>query len=295
MAVTVGEGAYSDGMTPADHAAADPAVPDLASATVVVLGAGTMGGAFARAVRAAGVPAENLRVVNSSPESSRRAAEHLDAAAGSIDDIAGADAVVIGVKPQQLADVLPRVATELAPRTTVVCIAAGTTLEALSRGLDGHEEIIRAMPNTPMAVGEGVTQLMPGPRASTRAVALTRALLSASGLIVDLPEDKGHAVIAAAGSAPAFVFTVIDAMVDEAVRQGIPRPQATEIVVQTVRGAATLLQETGDHPAVARGQVMSPGGTTAQGVAALERHGIRAALAAAMEAAAETSRTMSRG
>lgn len=287
-------------MSGTDRAAADqtttqPATPDLASTTVVMLGAGTMGGTFARAVRAAGVGAQNLSIVNSSPESSRRAAERLDAAAGSIDDVAGADAVVIGVKPYQLEDVLPRVAQNLAPETPVVCIAAGTTLEALARGLDGHEEIIRAMPSTPMAVGEGVTQLMPGPRASERAIALTRALLSVSGLVVDLPEDKGHAVIAAAGSAPAFVFTVIDAMVDEAVRQGIPRPQATEIVVQTVRGAATLLQETGDHPAVARGQVMSPGGTTAEGVAALERHGIRGALAAAMDAAAAKSRAMSQG
>lgn len=269
--------------------------PDLAAIRVVVIGAGNMGGAFVHAARAAGVAAQHLVVVNSTEESSRRAAERLGATAGTLEDVPGADVVVIGIKPYQLEAVLPTLRDRLDERTLVLCLAAGTTLAALTELLGGHRDLVRAMPSTPIEVGEGVTQLMPGPDASEEAIALARAVLSASGLVVDLPEASGHAFVGAAGSAPAFIFTVVDAMVDEAVRQGIPRADATRIVLQTVRGAATLLAETGDHPAVARGMVMSPGGTTAEGVAALERGGIRPALAAAMEAASSRSREMSEG
>lgn len=279
--------------TSSQQATPEDALADLSSTTVVVVGAGNMGGAFVTAALAAGVAPENLRIVNSSEESSRRAAEDLDATPGTLADVDDADVVVIGVKPYQLDAVVPSLREHLREDALVLCVAAGTTLAALGELLGGHRELVRAMPNTPMSVGEGVTQLMPSPEAGEASVGLARALLSASGLVVDLPEDKGHALIGAAGSAPAFVFTMIDAMIDEAVRQGIPRPEATRIVLQTVKGSAVLLQETGEHPAVARSQVMSPGGTTAEGVAALERGGIRAALAGAMDAAASRSRTMS--
>lgn len=277
----------------AGQRSADASSVDLSSTSVVVIGAGNMGGAVVTAALAAGVPADQMRIVNSTEESSRRAAEALGATTGTLDDVADADAVIIGVKPYQLGDVLPRVRELLREDALVLCVAAGATLAALREALGGHRELVRAMPNTPMAVGEGVTHLMPSPEANERTVELARALLQASGIVVDLPEDKGHALIGAAGSAPAFVFTVIDAMIDEAVRQGIPRPEATRVVLQSVKGSAALLQETGDHPAVARGKVMSPGGTTAEGVAALERHGVRAAMAAAMDAAAQRSRVMS--
>lgn len=265
---------------------------DPAAVRLVVLGAGNMGGAFVRAARAAGVPADGIRIVNSREASSRRAAEELDATAGTLADIAEADLLVIGIKPYQLAAVLPTVREHLQDSTLVVSLAAGATLASLAEVLDGHRRLARAMPNIPMSVGEGVTQVVAGPELEDSDLDVLRAVLSASGLVIELPEDKVHAVIGAAGSAVAFVFTVVDAMVDEAVREGIPRADAQRIVVQTVKGAAQLLETTGEHPAVARGNVMSPGGTTAEGVAALERHGLRPALAAAMDAAATRSREM---
>ncbi|UEJ82245.1 pyrroline-5-carboxylate reductase [Brachybacterium halotolerans subsp. kimchii] len=279
--------------TPATSHAASDGTPDLSAVTVSVLGAGNMGGAFVRAMLAAGVAPQNLRVVNSSDASSRRAADELGATAGSLSDLSGSDVVVLGVKPYQLDAVMPEVRSALAEDTLVICLAAGTSLAALTKALGGHTQVVRAMPNTPMSVGEGVTHLMASDDATGSSVELARALLSAAGIVVDLPEEKGHAMIGAAGSASAFVFTVVDAMIDEAVRQGIPRPEATRVILQTVRGAATLLQETGQHPAVARSAVMSPGGTTAEGIAALERGGIRPALAGAMDAAARKSRAMS--
>lgn len=279
--------------TSATASTASDGTPDLSAVTVSVLGAGNMGGAFVRAMLAAGVSPQNLRVVNSSDASSRRAADELGATAGSVSDLTGSDVVVLGVKPYQLDAVMPEVRSALAEDTLVICLAAGTSLAALTEALGGHTQLVRAMPNTPMSVGEGVTHLMASDDATESSVELARALLAAAGIVVDLPEEKGHAMIGAAGSASAFVFTIVDAMIDEAVRQGIPRPEATRVVLQTVRGAATLLQETGQHPAVARGAVMSPGGTTAEGIAALERGGIRPALAGAMDAAARKSRAMS--
>jgi pyrroline-5-carboxylate reductase len=134
---------------------------------------------------------------------------------------------------------------------------------------------------------------MPGDAVTTPQIELVRALFCRAGLVREITEDQVHAVIGAAGSASAFVFYAIEAMIDEAVRQGLKRPLATQLVEQTVRGAATMLIESGEHPAIARGGVTSPGGTTAQGIAALDKAGVRAGLAAAMDAATASSRELS--
>lgn len=266
--------------------------PDLSSVSVIVVGGGTMGGAFVTAALAAGVEPGSLRIANASEESSREAAERLGATAGSVEDVAGADVVVLGVKPYQLDAVLPQIAEALGEDTLVVSLAAGATLATLREALSGHEGIVRAMPNTPMSIGEGVTALMAADGATDAQRALARALLSASGLVEEIAEDKVHAMIGASGSGVAFLFYVMEAMIDEAVRQGLTRDLATRVVEQTVRGAAGLVQDSGENPALARAAVCSPGGTTAEGIAALDRAGIRPGLASAMEAAAAKSRAL---
>lgn len=275
------------------HTDQDPV--DLSNVRVAVIGAGNMGGPVVRAALAAGVDAENLRVTNSSPESSRRAAHTLGVRAGEDRDaaVASADVVVLGVKPYLVLETLTAIAPQIAERTVVISLAAGIRLEQLEGALPAGRAAVRAMPNTPIGVGEGVVALMRGGAVDDAQYTLTRALFSRAGLVADVAEAQVHAVIGAAGSASAFVFYTIEAMIDEAVRQGLTRPVATGMVEQTVRGAATMLLEDGEHPAIARGNVCSPGGTTAQGVAALDRHGVRAGLAAAMDAAAASSRALS--
>ncbi|MFC0675868.1 pyrroline-5-carboxylate reductase [Brachybacterium hainanense] len=269
-----------------------PTDRDLSSLTLVMLGAGSMGGAFAAAARAAGVPGANILLINSTPASSQRAAEKLGARAGSLEDLARADVLVLGVKPYQVASALPGVREHLTDRTLVISLITGLTLAALAEELPGIPLLTRAMPNTPMAVGEGVTALMHADTVPDEQRELARQLLAASGLVEEVREDQVHAVIGAAGSNTAFVLYVMEAMIDEAVRQGLTRDLATRMVEQTVRGAATLVQSTGEHPALARAAVSSPGGTTAEGVAALDRAGVRAGIAAAMDAAAAKSRAM---
>lgn len=267
--------------------------PDLSSLTVAVIGAGNMGGAVVRCFRAAGVTAENMLVVNSSPESSQRAAETLEATAAQRDDaLARADVLVLGVKPHQITELLEEIQGRLREDTVVISLAAAVSLAALEKALPGGQIAVRAMPNTPISVGEGAVGLMHGARGTEASHALVHALFSAAGVAVDITEEQVHAVIGAAGSLPAFVFVLIEAMTDEAVRLGLKRPLADQLVQQTVKGAATMLMQTGQHAAVAKNGVSSPGGTTVEGLSVLEASGVRAGLAAAMRASADRSREM---
>jgi pyrroline-5-carboxylate reductase len=253
-----------------------------------------MGGPVGRTMLVAGVRPEHLRIANSSAASSERAAEELGAtAAGSrAEAIEGADVVVLGVKPYQILDLVAELRDDLPAGAVVLSLAAGTTLAQIQGALPAGAAVARAMPNTPISVGEGAVGLMRGDAVTDAQHALLHALFSRAGVAVDITEAQVHAFIGAAGSLSAFVFTIIEAMTDEAVRLGLKRDLASTLVQQTVRGAATMLTESGIHPAVAKNGVSSPGGTTVQGLAALEREGVRAGVASAMAAAAEASRAM---
>lgn len=283
--------------TTADHRSADASTRDLSALRIALIGAGNMGGPVARTLLDVGVRPEQLQIVNSSPESSRRAAEELGAtAAGSrADAVADADVVVLGMKPYQILDLAGALREELPSDALVLSLAAGITLDRLEEALGEGVAVVRAMPNTPISVGEGAIGLMRGSAVEDAQLELLHALFARAGVVVDITEEQVHAFIGAAGSLPAFVFTIIEAMTDEAVRLGLKRDLASSLVQQTVRGAATMLQDTGIHPAVAKNNVSSPGGTTVQGLAALERDGVRAGVAAAMAAAAESSRELSKG
>ncbi|HEX7352395.1 pyrroline-5-carboxylate reductase [Brachybacterium sp.] len=283
--------------TTADPRPADTPARDLSAVRIALIGAGNMGGPVARTLLDAGVRPEHLQIVNSSPESSRRAAEELGATAADsrAEAVQGADLVVLGVKPYQILDLASELRADLPSGALVLSLAAGTTLARLEETLGEGVAVVRAMPNTPISVGEGAIGLMRGSAVEDAQLELLHSLFAGAGVVVDITEEQVHAFIGAAGSMPAFVFTLIEAMTDEAVRLGLKRDLASTLVQQTVRGAATMLQETGVHPAVAKNSVSSPGGTTVQGLAALEREGVRAGVAAAMAAAAESSRELSKG
>lgn len=282
---------------PQDPTSPQASGPNLAALTVVVLGAGNMGGPVARTMLAAGVRPERLQIVNSSPASSERAAAELGvrAAASRSAALQDADVVVLGVKPYQILDLAGEIGAELPGEAIVVSLAAGTTLAQLEHVLPAGQGVERAMPNTPISVGEGAVGLMRGSAVTEAQHALVHALFARAGVAVDITEEQVHAFIGAAGSMPGFVFLLLEAMSDEAVRLGLKRDLADSLVQQTVRGAATMLMESGVHAAVAKNGVSSPGGTTVQGLATLEREGVRSGVAAAMAAAAEKSREMSRG
>ena len=279
------------------QSAQDGTGQDLAGLRIAVIGAGNMGGPVVRAFLAAGADPAQVQIVNSTPDSSRRAADELGVTAGAsgVETVTTADVVILGVKPYQILDLAAELRDTLPAGARVISLAAGITLAQLERTLPAGQPVLRAMPNTPIAVGEGAVGLMAGSAVEEAQLQEAHALFARAGVVVDITEEQVHAFIGAAGSLPGFAFAILEAMTDEAVRLGLKRDLADSLVQQTVRGAATMLLQSGVHPAVAKNGVSSPGGTTVEGLAALESHGVRSGIAAAMAAAAQRSRDLTAG
>jgi pyrroline-5-carboxylate reductase len=197
--------------------------------------------------------------------------------------------VFLAVKPQHVAEVMREVQGSSKDKL-FVSIAAGVTISKLSSGL-GSDRIIRVMPNTPCLVGQGASAFARGSGATTADAQLVAKLLGAVGLAVELDEKLLDAVTGLSGSGPAFVYVMIEALSDGGVRMGLPRTVATQLAAQTVFGAAQMVLG-GEHPAVLKDRVASPGGTTIAGLQVLEDRGLRAALIAAVEAATERSKEL---
>ncbi len=200
------------------------------------------------------------------------------------------DLVLLAVKPPHL----PAVFTELVPvrpDCLVVSIAAGVTLAQLSAGLKTSRNV-RVMPNAACLIGQGAAGFCRGEGATEDDATCVRHLLEAVGRAWELPETLLDAVTGLSGSGPAFVFLFIEALSDGGVQMGLSREVALELAAQTVQGAANLILQTGDHPAVLKDRVASPGGTTIAGLQALESRAFRGAVMAAVEAATVRSRQL---
>ena len=206
----------------------------------------------------------------------------------------GADVLFVATKPQQMATVLADLRPHVSAKTLIVSIAAGVRLAQLAEGLaDAGRKaplrIIRVMPNTPCLIGQSASGFSAGPHATAADVQLIDQLLSAVGKAFQVEEKLLDAVTGLSGSGPAFVYVMIEALSDGGVRMGLPRDVASALAAQTVRGAAEMVLATGEHPAVLKDRVASPGGTTIAGLQALESGGVRGALIAAVEAATRRS------
>jgi len=199
------------------------------------------------------------------------------------------DVVFLAVKPQQIAKVLAEVRPRITPQRLVVSIAAGVRLAVLGDGLGESAKVVRVMPNTPCLVGEGACGYCVGPRVAAEDRRLVQQLLEAVGLAFEVEEHLLDAVTGLSGSGPAFVYQIIEALSDGGVRMGLSRQVATALAAQTVRGAAGMVLLTGEHPAILKDRVASPGGTTIAGLAALESGGLRSALIEAVTAATRRS------
>lgn len=199
---------------------------------------------------------------------------------------AASDVLLLCTKPNDVATALAAAAERSSGQSRlVISIAAGVTLLALEDAVPENFRVIRAMPNTPALVGHGAAGYCLGSRATAEDAQAAHSLLEAVGLAVQVPERLMDAVTGLSGSGPAYIYVVIDALADGGVRAGIPRADALRLAAQTVIGAAAMVLETGEHPAVLKDMVTSPGGTTIAGLAALEKHGLRSALIEAVTAA----------
>jgi pyrroline-5-carboxylate reductase len=205
----------------------------------------------------------------------------------------GASVWLLAVKPQVMREVCASLAEQArAQRPLAISIAAGITASQLDRWLGGEVAVVRAMPNTPALVGAGVSAIAAGRAAEEGDLEWARGILGAVGEVVTVPERLLDAVTGLSGSGPAYVFLVVEALIDAGVLAGLPRDVAETLAIGTVAGAGRLLVETGDSPADLRAAVTSPGGTTAAGLRALEQAGTRAAFLDAVLAATERSREL---
>jgi pyrroline-5-carboxylate reductase len=254
------------------------------------LGAGQMATALAKGWIAAGI-LDLARGRASDPSSAARTAFEqatgLKSAADNREVVAGADVLVLAVKPQVMAAVLADVKPAVSSKHLVISIAAGWSLETLSAGLPVGTRIVRVMPNTPCLVGASAAAYSGALTATPDDKAKVHRLLAAVGTAVELPEFQLDAVTGLSGSGPAYVFVLIEALADGGVKAGLPRTVAQALAAQTVFGAAKMVLETGQHPAALKDAVASPAGTTIAGLATLERAGFRAALIDAVVAAAD--------
>jgi pyrroline-5-carboxylate reductase len=202
---------------------------------------------------------------------------------------------VFVVKPQDMGALCDEIAPHVRPGALVVSLAAGITTEFLESHLPQGCPVVRVMPNTPALVDQGMAALAPGVHCDQEHLVEARQLLEAVGRVVVLDEKHLDAVTAISGSGPAYFFYIVEAMIEAGVFLGLPRSTATELVVQTCYGAATMLRETGEHPSVLREQVTSPGGTTVAALRTLDDHKVRAAFISALEAARDRSHELASG
>ena len=202
-----------------------------------------------------------------------------------------ADILFLTVKPQSMAEVLDTVAPVVAKTTIVISVAAGITIAALQGKMSGVP-IVRVMPNTPVAVGEGMSAIALGKYATKKVEEIASYIFNSVGRAVTVDESAMDAVTGLSGSGPAYAFMLIDALSDAGVRVGFSRQTAVLLAAQTLLGASKMVLETGEHPAKLRDMVTSPGGTAIAGVHMLEQKSVRAAMIDAVVAATNRAREM---
>lgn len=258
--------------------------------SVGILGAGSMGEIVARGLVRAGWAPEDLTLAARRPERAREAefrtgiSTVLDAAQAA----QGKRVVVIAVKPRDVPVLLTQIADVVTADQVIVSLAAGITLALYEEALPGIP-IVRSMPNTPAAVDEGMTAYCGGTHADETALDDAAAVLGAVGETIRLSEDLLDAVTAVSGTGPAYVFLLAEAMTEAAIREGLPHHAAERLVHQTLRGSGMLLAGSEKSAFRLRGEVTSPGGTTAAAMHVLEEGGFRALMEDAIQAATHRS------
>ncbi|NMD83973.1 pyrroline-5-carboxylate reductase [Streptococcus sp. WB01_FAA12] len=241
------------------------------------IGLGNMGASLAKAVLQAKT-GEQILLANRSQAKVDAFISNFGGQASSNEEIfAEADVIFLGVKPAQFSDLLSQYQTILEKRESLLLIsmAAGLTLGKLASLLPSQHRIIRIMPNTPVAIGQGVISYAMSANCCAEDSELFCQLLAKAGLLVELGDGLIDAATGLAGCGPAFVYLFIEALADAGVKTGLPREMALEMAAQTVVGAGQMVLESQKHPGVLKDQVCSPGGSTIAGVASLEEHAFR--------------------
>lgn len=263
---------------------------------IAILGGGVMGETLAGGLLRVLEPAPQIVIVEKRVERAAELTALLPVQVAKADiAIAGADVVILAVKPQDIDGLLTSFGALIRPGALLISIAAGIRTSTIEEHLGSDVNVVRAMPNTPARVGRAVTGVSPGSTCSPESLALSVQLLESVGIVVEVPESLQDAVTAVSGSGPAYVFFLAEAMTAAAEGLGLDPATATLMVNHTILGAATLLEGSDESAQVLRARVTSPNGTTAAAIDAMERLGVGEAVVAAIGSAHDRSRELSGG
>lgn len=256
---------------------------------LAIIGGGKIGEALLSGLVRRGGP-EGIVVCERSAERAAQLAQRYGVAVAELAEVAArARVLLLAVKPQDIGALLAALAGSVDAGHLVVSVAAGVPTSTIEAALPEGVPVVRVMPNTPALVDEGMSVLSAGTHADEEHLDEAEELLAAVGRVRRVPEVQQDAVTALSGSGPAYFFYLVEAMVDAGLLLGLPRDLAADLVVQTALGSAVMLRDSGEHPVALREAVTSPGGTTIAAIRELERHGVRSALIAAVEAAHDRS------
>ncbi len=268
------------------------------SQNLSIIGPGVMAEAIiAGLIRNQVLPPQNIIAAGPRPERGGELVERygIRFTADNAEAVNNADIVILAVKPQKLRTVLAGLRGKIAPHAVVLSIIAGASIQTISGGLE-HPAVIRAMPNTPAQIGQGITVWTSSASVTEEQLEAARLILMALGQEIFVEEENYlDMATALSGTGPAYVFLFMEALIDAGVHLGFPRRIAEQLVTQTIRGSVEYYALKKDHPAHLRNQVTSPGGTSAAALYYLEKAGFRTALSRAIWAAYERSQELGRG
>jgi pyrroline-5-carboxylate reductase len=248
---------------------------------LAVLGTGKLGGILLRAYLKEGLfEAKRVTATVKHGEKAAALAKELGVAVTTENRkaVQGADIVLLGVKPQVVGEVLKEIAPKLGAKTLVISVAASVPTSYIEQRLGGKMAVVRAMPNTPSAVGCGMTGICRGAHAGAEHLEIARAMFNAVGRTVVVDEKNMDAVTGLSASGPAFAYIILESLAEAGVKVGLPRDVATLLAAQTMKGAASVVLETGDHPALLKDAVTTPAGCTIDGIMELEEGKLRVTL-----------------
>ncbi|HJR45519.1 MAG TPA: pyrroline-5-carboxylate reductase [Actinomycetota bacterium] len=267
-------------------------------AKLAVLGGGKMGQALVAGLLASGWrKAEDVIVTGRRQErlDELASAYGVDTTIDNAAAVAGVEIVVLAVKPQDMEALLAEISSHVSPGQTVLSFVAAISTQFIEARLQPDVPVVRAMPNTPSVVHEGMAAISPGRHAGSENLELAREVLTHVGRVVTVDEEYLDAVTAISGSGPAYFALLAEAMIEAGILLGLSREISSELVIQTMLGSAKMLRDEGMHPVELREMVTSPGGTTTRAIKVLEQSGVRAAFLNAIQAAMERSQELAQG
>jgi pyrroline-5-carboxylate reductase len=262
---------------------------------IAVLGAGKMGEALLSGMLRSGTAVGEVVVTARRPERAATLRERYGVEVVSTAAAAGAETLILTVKPQDMGALLDELAPHCPADRLVVSAAAGITTSFVESRLAEGTPVVRVMSNTPVLVDEAMSAISAGAHATEEHLARTEAIFAPVGRTIRVPESQQDAVTALSGSGPAYFFYLVEAMTDAGILLGLPRQVAHDLIVQTAIGSAVMLRDSGERPATLREAVTSPAGTTINAIRELENHGVRAAMLSALEAARDRGRELATG